>query len=178
MIHAHIPSVIHKPGGPLIWDRCTHSITSLLQTEETTMVNEAAHVSLSWNYFDDLFIPVPYIKCRTIAVMTLVLYNINSIWRECLAAYYRGNDNHYTDVVMSECLESPASRLFVQPFVSGSNKRGFEGYPVLPYSISQEICTRFCCALLCCGYAIVHNEFTWSIYPYSSGLLCWHWDNR
>ena len=43
------------------------------------------------------------------------------------------------------------------------------------YSISQAICTRFCCALLCCGYAIVHNEFTWSIYPYSSGLLCWHW---
>ena len=47
-----------------------------------------------------------------------------------------------------------------------------------PYSISQEICTRFCCALLCCGYAIVYNEFTWSIYPYSSGLLCWHWSNR
>ena len=46
------------------------------------------------------------------------------------------------------------------------------------YSISQEICTRFCCALLCCGYAIVHNEFTWSIYPYLSGLLCWHWGNR
>ena len=46
------------------------------------------------------------------------------------------------------------------------------------YSISQEICTRFCCALLCCGYAIVHNELTWSIYPYSSGLLCWHWGNR
>ena len=50
--------------------------------------------------------------------------------------------------------------------------------PVPVYSISQEICTRFCCALLCCGYAIVHNEFTWSIYPYSSGLLCWHWGNR
>ena len=48
----------------------------------------------------------------------------------------------------------------------------------LTYSISQEICTRFCCALLCCGYAIVQNEFTWSIYPYSSGLLCWHWGNR
>ena len=46
------------------------------------------------------------------------------------------------------------------------------------YSISQEICTRFCCALLCCGYAIVNNEFTWSIYSYSSGLLCWHWGNR
>ena len=45
------------------------------------------------------------------------------------------------------------------------------------YSISLEICTRFCGALLCCGYAIVHNEFTWSIYPYSSGLLCWHWGN-
>ena len=37
------------------------------------------------------------------------------------------------------------------------------------YSISKEICTRFCCALLCCGYAIVHNEFTWSIYPYFLG---------
>ena len=48
----------------------------------------------------------------------------------------------------------------------------------MPYSIPQEICTRFCCALLCCGYAIVHNEFTWSIYPYSSGLLFWHWGNR
>ena len=47
-----------------------------------------------------------------------------------------------------------------------------------PYSISQKVCTRFCCALLCCGYAIVHNAFTWSIYPYSSGLLCWHWGNR
>ena len=46
------------------------------------------------------------------------------------------------------------------------------------YSISHEIYTRFCCALLCCGYAIVHNEFTWSIYPYSSGLRCWHWGNR
>ena len=46
------------------------------------------------------------------------------------------------------------------------------------YSISQEICTWFCCALLCCGYAIVHNEYTWSIYPYSSGLLCWYWGNR
>ena len=46
------------------------------------------------------------------------------------------------------------------------------------YSLFQEICTRFCCALLWCGYAIVHNEFTWSIYPYSSGLLCWHWGNR
>ena len=43
------------------------------------------------------------------------------------------------------------------------------------YSISQEICTRFCCALLCCGYGIVQNEFTWSIYPYSSGLLFWYW---
>ena len=30
--------------------------------------------------------------------------------------------------------------------------------PFYPYSISQEICTRFCCALLCCGYAIVHND--------------------
>ena len=54
----------------------------------------------------------------------------------------------------------------------------FEKWIASSYSISQEICTRFCCALLCCGYAIVHNEFIWSIYPYSSGLLCWHGDNR
>ena len=54
---------------------------------------------------------------------------------------------------------------------------GLGGWAV-SYSTSQEICTRFCCALLCCGYAIVHNEFTWSIYPFSSGLLCWHWGNR
>ena len=49
---------------------------------------------------------------------------------------------------------------------------------VYNYSISQKLCTRFCCALLCCGYVIVHNEFKWSIYPYSSGLLCCHWGNR
>ena len=46
------------------------------------------------------------------------------------------------------------------------------------YSISQEIRKRVCWALRCCGYAIVHNEFTWSIHPYSSGLLCWHLGNR
>ena len=51
-------------------------------------------------------------------------------------------------------------------------------YTYAIYRMSQEICTRFCCALFCCGYAIVQNEFTWSIYPYSSGLLCWHWGNR
>ena len=56
---------------------------------------------------------------------------------------------------------------------------GYSKYTVrYTHSISQTICTRFCCALLCCGYAIVHNEFTWSIHPYSSGLLCWHWGNR
>ena len=54
----------------------------------------------------------------------------------------------------------------------------WEKMPLRRYSISQEICIRFCCALLCCGYAIVHNEFTWIFYPYSSGLLCWHWGNR
>ena len=46
------------------------------------------------------------------------------------------------------------------------------------YSISQEICRRFCCALFCCAYPIVYNGFTWSIYPYSSGLHCLHWGNR
>ena len=56
--------------------------------------------------------------------------------------------------------------------------QSYDDLACFDYRISQEICTRFCCALLCCGYAIVHNEFTWSIYPYPSGLLCWHWGNR
>ena len=67
-------------------------------------------------------------------------------------------------------------QLYVTYGFSSLFKRNFLHYAI--YSISQEICTRFCCALLCCGYAIVHNEFTWSIYPYSSGMLCWHWGNR
>ena len=58
------------------------------------------------------------------------------------------------------------------------NAIGRKPVPFAIYSISQEIRTRFCCALFCCGYVIVHNEFTWSIYPYSSGLFCWHWGNR
>ena len=32
--------------------------------------------------------------------------------------------------------------------------------------------------LLCFALLWLCNEFTWSIYPYSSGLLCWHWCNR
>ena len=71
---------------------------------------------------------------------------------------------------LSKCCRMTTHRLATQ------NKSCDES--INHYSISQEICTRFCCALLCCGYAIVHNEFTWSIYPYSSGLLCWHWGNR
>ena len=64
------------------------------------------------------------------------------------------------------------------PLWSTSHDTSYVVQSWLGYSISQEICTRFCCALLCCGYAIVHNEFTWNIYPHSSGLLCWHWGNR
>ena len=61
--------------------------------------------------------------------------------------------------------------------VSGNNachyksSRGVTGIFREYCSLSQEICTRFCCALLCCGYAIVHNELAWSIYPYSSGCF-------
>ena len=38
-------------------------------------------------------------------------------------------------------------------------------------SISHEICTRFCCALLYCGHVIVHNEFTWSIIHIHQGCF-------
>ena len=38
-------------------------------------------------------------------------------------------------------------------------------------SISQQICAWFCLALCHCG-------IIWSIYPYFSGLLQWHWGNH
>ena len=44
--------------------------------------------------------------------------------------------------------------------------------------IARNMHTVFCRALLFYGHVMVHNEFTWSINPYSSGLLCWHWGNR
>ena len=64
------------------------------------------------------------------------------------------------DIIINE-LRLPSHRWLLQPSTW--------------YSISQEICTRSCCALLWCGYAIVHNEFTWSIYPYSSVNT---WENK
>ena len=75
--------------------------------------------------------------------------------------------------------ESNDSHFSVMGYLCNTNTQSSSvGKTKKTYSISQEICTRFCCALLCCGYAIVHNEFTWSVYPFSSGLLCWHWGNR
>ena len=41
--------------------------------------------------------------------------------------------------------------------------------------ISQNIRTTSC-ALFSCGY--IGSRFVWSIYPYSSGLLHWHWGNH
>ena len=38
-----------------------------------------------------------------------------------------------------------------------------------------------CCALFCCGYMViwwVSAGLLWSFYPYSSGLLHWHWGNH
>ena len=73
-----------------------------------------------------------------------------------------------------EVARAVATKWHMNPFVSDLARPHTD----VVYSVSQEICTRFCCTLLCCGYAIVYNELTWSIYPYSSGLLCWHWGNR
>ena len=41
--------------------------------------------------------------------------------------------------------------------------------------ISQNIRTTSC-ALFSCGY--IGSRFVWSIYPYYSGLLHWHWGNH
>ena len=56
--------------------------------------------------------------------------------------------------------------IFLGIYCMPSHNKTWQNQGLL-YSKSQEICTPFRCALLCCGYAIVHNEFTWSIYPYS-----------
>ena len=98
------------------------------------------------------------------------LHNHNKAKHKKPCAYFLG----YTVVTeFAECIFAAIShRITVQ------NIGDCSVVYILQYSISQEICTRFCCALLCCGHAIVHYEFTWSIYPYSWGLLCWHWGNR
>ena len=47
------------------------------------------------------------------------------------------------------------------------------------YSTPHTTCTWFCCALFCWAYIIsVHRGFVWSIYPYPSELLRWHWDSH
>ena len=45
------------------------------------------------------------------------------------------------------------------------------------YSTAHEICTYSCCAMFCCVY-IFFNGSIWLIFPYSSGLLHWHWGNH
>ena len=78
------------------------------------------------------------------------------------------------------------SFLWFAPWINGwvNNRAHYDVTVTYSPEVAPEITiypkkySRFRCALLCCGYVIVHNEFKWSIYPYSSGLLCWHWGNR
>ena len=96
-------------------------------------------------------------------------------------AYFLGYTVIHTCIAELDCFgncshDDKQNRLRkCKTFVSPKNSA--KHYERKIYSISQKICTRFCCASLCCGYAIVHIEFTWSINPYSSGLLCWHLGN-
>ena len=52
---------------------------------------------------------------------------------------------------------------------------------LISYFYIQYIPRNMHTVLLCFALLwlwMVHNECTWSIYPYLSGLLCWHWGNR
>ena len=108
-------------------------------------------------------------KCTT----TLILYGCN----KGLIYYHSG----MFDVYFSRAFHCrPICQVWLGTLCSLAKHVWYNLQSVISngYSISPKICTRFCCALLCCGYVIVQNEFKWSIYPYSSGLLCWHWGNR
>ena len=73
----------------------------------------------------------------------------------------------FDDVIMSSpyyMLDQPVDRI-TRSFdmgiaVSPAQKSTLTSMGSLNNTVSQEICTRFCCVLHCCGYAIVHNEFT------------------
>ena len=51
----------------------------------------------------------------------------------------------------------------------------YSTYPTI-YSTSHKTCTQFCFPMLS-GHCVL-SGLTWCIYPYSSGLLHWHWDNH
>ena len=42
---------------------------------------------------------------------------------------------------------------------------------IVGYSISDQICIWFCCALFFCGCIILYSKFMWYIYSYSSGFF-------
>ena len=114
-------------------------------------------------------------KCKTAIspVLTRDTAALLSTIEIILVHWFRQNMTIISQTTFSNsfpCMEFYFDLDFVEMCLQGCDTTEYT------YSISQEICTRFCCALLC--YVIVHNEFKWSIYPYSSGLLCWHWGNR
>ena len=48
----------------------------------------------------------------------------------------------------------------------------------LECSTFHEICAQFYCVLFCCGYIWFFLWIHRSFYPYSSGILHWHWGNH
>ena len=137
---------------------------------------------ITFNYFDNIWI---YAKPTNLCIIMAVPY---SLYKWIYLTYIRWHFKITENIGMEFIL--PLNAISPGEFPINTSRRDDKYQSKLSYtgrsvwclsrcySISQEICTRFCCALLCCGYAIVHNEFIWSIYPYSSGLLCWHWGNR
>ena len=148
-----------------IWRR-HHVATILFRTPSANIASRPSYLSyiFAWHISLPVRCEIQYITRTINAHDTQRRWIIDYIW--------------WTRQQRTQIFSHPISTAVAG--IKGYKTWKFRANPLycILYSISQEICTRFCCALLCCGYAIVHNEFTWSIYPYSPGLLCWHWGNR
>ena len=152
-----LPFIISLWPSDTIWQH--RSGSTLAQVMACCLMAPSHHLTQWWLLICEIFLHSPESNFTVCAQATIQYYKFeNSVFLRLLP-HLRG---------VNELISCGLLTLY------GDIELG----PYWWYSISQEICTRFCCALLCCGYAIVHNEFTWSIYPYSSGLLCWHWGNR
>ena len=118
---------------------------------------------------------INYVPINSISCMICKVYDYKQVSNICKCVLIPLHCSHdVTDIMLIKSIK----RFAIPDYAYHTVLNRQNDYWWQCYSISQEICTRYCCALLCCGYAIVHNEFTWSIYSYSSGLLCWHWGNR
>ena len=122
-------------------------------------------------------IKAPYTRKRTTLEKTYIakscLSTANPGWRLCnqgviwqlvngWADFFSTGISHWNVIFQQTIIACPRNIVSLKAVCAQPMTTGVTTYLVgwaQVYSISQEICTRFCCALLCCGYVIVHNEF-------------------